>query len=75
MHGNVWEWVADLFGPYSMAPQVDPWGPTEGQRVLRGGCYGDGAVYASAAARRTGAGESQYIGFRVVPTGPEVLRA
>lgn len=43
MTGNVWEWVADRFGPPPSAaggPIVDPRGPNEGaQRVQRGGSY------------------------------------
>ncbi|WP_118135433.1 formylglycine-generating enzyme family protein [Oceanicella sp. SM1341] len=42
MTGNVWEWVADRFGPppRQAAPLVDPKGPAEGElRVKRGGSY------------------------------------
>jgi len=42
MTGNVWEWVADRFGPPPVAPRplVDPAGPATGEaRVQRGGSY------------------------------------
>ena len=40
MHGNVWEWVADGYGPYSSDPQIDPTGPpSSALRVLRGGAF------------------------------------
>ncbi|MCR8725770.1 formylglycine-generating enzyme family protein [Frigidibacter sp. ROC022] len=42
MTGNVWEWVADRFGPPDLghSPLVDPQGPKEGMaRIQRGGSY------------------------------------
>ncbi len=40
LHGNVWEWCWDCYGPYSSAAQDDPIGPPTGEvRVLRGGSF------------------------------------
>jgi formylglycine-generating enzyme required for sulfatase activity/serine/threonine protein kinase len=38
--GNVWEWVADYYGPYKADQPKDPKGPSEGtERVIRGGAW------------------------------------
>ena len=40
MHGNVWEWCQDLYGPYPSGIAVDPQGAPAGfNRVFRGGSW------------------------------------
>jgi formylglycine-generating enzyme required for sulfatase activity len=67
MHGNVWQWCADA---YSDAPRGDEKDPLETRgmdRVLRGGCWGVGAVLCRAAFRFRGApaGRNAFLGVRV----------
>jgi formylglycine-generating enzyme required for sulfatase activity len=50
MHGNVWEWCRDWFGPYQPGAQTDPQGPANAtNRVRRGGSwFGEGEKCRSA---------------------------
>ncbi len=41
--GNVWEWVADYYGPYGPDELKNPKGPAKGEkRVIRGGAWNGG---------------------------------
>src|SRR5262249_17741614 len=42
MHGNVWQWCRDHYGPYDLTNTTDPLGPGKGNddaRVMRGGAW------------------------------------
>jgi formylglycine-generating enzyme required for sulfatase activity len=73
MHGNVWEWVQDWYGPYTADALTDPSGPTTGAgRVVRGGCWYDPAQYArSAYGYRDPPGDRiDVLGFRCLSSAP-----
>ncbi|MBI4603831.1 MAG: SUMF1/EgtB/PvdO family nonheme iron enzyme, partial [Planctomycetes bacterium] len=68
MHGNVFEWCQDWFGPYPPGDVVDPDGPASGNsRVLRGGSWDKQEWISRSADRRhwePGIRRS-FLGFRV----------
>ncbi len=68
MHGNVWEWCLNWFGPYRAAAQIDPTGPATGtRRVFRGGSWSSDARRVRAACRLWSSPDSRsgYLGFRL----------
>ncbi|MFM8979814.1 MAG: formylglycine-generating enzyme family protein [Planctomycetia bacterium] len=65
MHGNVWEWCQDGYGPYGAPAGAD--GPAPAARVLRGGCWDNPAAWARAASRSKLPPGSRYPGFGVRP--------
>ena len=80
MHGNVWEWVQDWYSRnyYESSPQTDPAGRATGQqRVMRGGCWYDGAWNTRVSSRLSlePTGRSIDVGFRSVREAiPQVIR-
>jgi formylglycine-generating enzyme required for sulfatase activity len=71
MHGNVWEWVQDWYGPYTAGSAVDPAGPASGSfRVHRGGGWTLVAWFCRPAYRNNGApgGRGSHLGFRLLRT-------
>ncbi len=69
MAGNVWEWCRDWYGHYRAAEQGNPTGPMEGgRRVVRGGCWSNGARGCRSAYRVRGhpTDRGDDVGFRLV---------
>ena len=70
MHGNVWEWISDWYGPYrdGQTANIDPAGPASGEKhVLRGGSWFFDANSARCGLRYTHAPQDRgfSLGFRV----------
>jgi len=73
MHGNVWEWTGDWYGPYpeSGGANIDPHGPDSpgdgAKRVIRGGSWYFDANSARCALRYTHAPQDRgfSLGFRL----------
>jgi formylglycine-generating enzyme required for sulfatase activity len=69
MHGNVWEWTNDFYGPYDMKADVDPRGSEASTtRVIRGGSWYFDAESARCGLRYTHGPQDRgfSLGFRVV---------
>lgn len=72
MHGNVWEWVYDLYGKdyYAQRPSMDPPGPEKGkEHVIRGGSWNFDADSARSGNRASTDSPNDDIGFRCALSG------
>lgn len=68
MTGNVWEWVSDWKGQYSLDSQIDPQGPKTGEeKECRGGAWLNHEIHLRVAQRNGNKPDTSvyYIGFRL----------
>ncbi|MBN1404539.1 MAG: SUMF1/EgtB/PvdO family nonheme iron enzyme, partial [Opitutales bacterium] len=69
MHGNVAEWCADWYAPYSGKAENNPTGPAQGQyKIARGGSWQQGLINSRSAARNRFLPSDRwnYVGMRLV---------
>ena len=68
MHGNVWEWVHDVYAPYEEGTAIDPAGPRSGlAHAFRGGSYYNFALHLQSAFRGGSPDHpNPHLGFRLL---------
>ncbi len=77
MHGNVWEWVNDIYDRnfYRISPRMNPKGPGKGNEyVIRGGSWAFDMDSARCGNRASYSHANDDIGFRCAVSEKEVLR-